>query len=253
MLVIDNVRSWTKTFAQDLGALGTSSLDTPIIGNWCYVGLVGAANHIMEVYIQLGTLNNWADDAESRMSRILSWDTIKANILWWWPWLDNMGEVVRGWGSQIWPWLNTIDDKIRSTVLGAWTWLNTIDDRIRNTVITHWYFLNNMGGVVRGWASQIWPWLNTIDDKIKNTALGTWTWLNTIDDKIISTAKSRWAWLDTIDDRIRDIAWNHVASRLGAWMLDWLLLNLTVWAKVGYRILDKIWDMEWDETNKEAK
>ena len=130
-------------------------------------------------------------------------------------------------------------DTIKGWILGTWEWIeNPIDD------------------LWDGFRAKIlgnWSWLNIAPQYIIDRVTATWSWVNTIDDKIRDVVKVQYSWLDTIDDKIRDVAWNHVAAKLGDWLLDWLLLNLTVWARIGYRVLDKIWNMEWDDGKKEVK
>ena len=185
MQAFDDLKSWTKDTGLKFLDLAQSSLDTPVIGNWCYSRLTDVYVYIMNLYIAEIEVGRWLDSASSSLAQILSWDSIRANIT------------------------------------GTWSWINTIDDRIWSTA----------GSRIRA----------------------TWSWIDAIDDRIRSTALAQWSWLDTIDDKIRDVAWNHVVSKLGAWLLDWLLLNLTIWGRIGYLVLDKIWNMEWDDARKEVK
>ena len=229
MLAWDNVKYYTRQLAFSFQALAASSKDTPLIGNWCYTEFSYAYAYLMYAYAAEATVGYWLDNAESRLAGILSWATIQANI------------------TSTWSWLNTIDDKIwwraRTMAVTYWSWLDTIDDKIRGTAY--------------GLVTTYWPWLSTAPDSIwgwiQPRITGTWSWLNTIDDRIVNTVLTRWTWLNTIDDKIRTVAWDHVAPRLGDWLLAWLLLNLTVWGRIGYRILDQVWNMEWDDTKKEVK
>ena len=207
MVIIDTARDWVKEVALECNGLAGSALDTPLIGNWCYVALNTMYADLMHLYFALTKLSTWADGVETRLGQILSWSTIAANIR------------------------------------GTWTFLDSIDDRIRSTAGT--------------WIRGTWSWIDTIDDRIWSTASAnirsTWSFLDTIEDKIRTSVRAEWAFLDSIDDRIKDVAWNHVAAKMGDWLLAWILANLTLGARIGYRVLDAIWNMEWDDQNKEAK
>ena len=229
MVIIDDARNWVKEVALECNGLAGSALDTPLIGNWCYVALNTMYADLMHLYIGLTNLSRWADGVETRLGQILSWSTIAANI--------------RG----TWTFLDSIDDRIRSTagtwIRGTWSWIDTIDDRIWSTASSR--------------IRSAWSWIDTIDDRIWSTASAnirsTWSFLDTIEDKIRTSVRAEWAFLDSIDDRIKDVAWNHVAAKMGDWLLAWILANLTLGARIGYRVLDAIWNMEWDDQNKEAK
>ena len=112
-------------------------------------------------------------------------------------------------------------DSIRLNILGAWTWLDTIDDKIRDVAIDK--------------ARSIWTWLDSIDDKIRDVALA----------KIRST----WSWIDTIDDKIRDVAWDYISERL--W--DFFEFAAPKVARTAYRVLSFVWNLEWDDEEKEVK
>ena len=132
---------------------------------------------------------------------------------------------------------------IKSYILGAWSWLDDpiegLWDGFRNKILGAWSWLSDIWGTVRGIASAYWPWLNDpiggLWGGFRAQILGTWTWLN------------------TIDDRIRDIAWSHIAPKLGDWFWSFIVLNVTLVSKIGYRVLSTLWNMEWDDANKEAK
>jgi hypothetical protein len=141
-------------------------------------------------------------------------------------WLDDAQSRL----AQILSW-----DSIRDSIKTQWTWLNTIDDKIRAVV------------------STIWPWLNLGSAAIIGWVAERWTWLNTIDDKIVDTVTARWTWFNTIDDKIKDVSWNHIRPQLADWFWSFIVLEVTLVSKIGYRVLSTLWNMEWDDTNKEAK
>ena len=112
-------------------------------------------------------------------------------------------------------------DQIRSYITSAWTWLDTIDDKIRDVAIAR--------------VRAIWTWLDTIDDKIRDVAIArvrdTWTWLDTIDDKIALEIRTR----------LEDTLWQLLED------------SVRMVSRVAYRVLNALWNMEWDEENKEVK
>ena len=169
----------------------------------------------------------------------LLWDTIKSHILGAWSWLDDPIEGLwDGFRTKIlgrWSWLNNAPQYIIDRISATWGWLNTIDDKIREQVLSRWTWLDNAPQYIIDRISATWGWLNTIDDRIRDTVSSTWTTLN------------------TLDDRIRDIAWSHIAPKLGDWLWSFIVLEVTLVSKIGYRVLHSLWDMEWDDANKEAK
>jgi len=44
-----------------------------------------------------------------------------------------------------------------------------------------------------------------------------------------------------------------VQGQLSTWIWDALLAGATDIARVGYRVLDYIWNLEWDDDNKGVK
>ena len=132
---------------------------------------------------------------------------------------------------------------IKSYILGAWSWLDNIEDKIQDVALSRWFWLDDLPGWVWGWW---WPRFRA--ELTMATALGEVVW-----DLVYGQLKARWTWLDTIDDRIRDLAWAHIAPKLGDWLWSFVVLEVTFVSKIGYRVLRSLWDMEWDDENKEAK
>jgi hypothetical protein len=225
----DTLESWTKETALTFSDLAGRALDVPLIGNWGYVGFSYLYSYTMHIYTQQLYVGRWIDDVNTRLAGILSWSTIQANILGTWAWLNTIDDKIwtRAQAAALWRWwwlddpINLMWEGFRTKILGAWSWLNTIDDRIWSTA----------GSRIRE----------------------TWSWIDGIDDRIWSTALARWAWLNTIDDRIRDIAWSHIAPKLGDWFWSFIVLEVTMVSKIGYRILSTLWNMEWDDARKEVK
>jgi len=157
------------------------------------------------------------------------WGTIKSYILGSWSWLDDPF-------TYLW-------DRIKAAVLSSWTWLDTIHDEI-------WWWSYAM-------VRTYYPWLGDpftyLWDRIKAGVLSGWPYLNTIDDRIRDTVSSTWTNLNTLDDRIKDLAWSHIAPKLGDWFWSFIVLEVTLVSKIGYRVLSTLWNMEWDDANKEAK
>ena len=220
-------RLWTlkKTF----GKLAYDAQDIPLIGNWCFAGFLEISNAFLSAWLDFGYLRNTLDEWEGKIAGILSWDSIRDKITGTWSWVSDP--------------VNRLWDGYRDKIAGTWSFLNTIDDRIWSTAYSR--------------ITGTWSWINTIDDRVRSTARGSWSFLDSIDDRIWNTAGSRiratWSWIDNVDDRIRDVAWSHIAPRLGDWILSWIMLNLTIWAKIGYKVLDRVWNMEWDDDNKEVR
>jgi len=251
VLIWDGLTSLTRSTSEVLNRLGNESLRLLPIDNGVAPFLWDLSDALLDQWINMVYIGRWLDDAESRLAQILSWGSIRANI------------------EGTWSWLNTIDDKIwwraYNMTLAYWSWLNTAPDTIwgwmYDRIMGRWSWLNSAPGTIWGWMYSYitarWAWLNTIDDRIWSTAgsriRATWSWLDSIDDRIRDTVVSRWSWINTIDDKIRTVAWDYVLPKLGDWLLSWLMLNLTIWGRIGYRILDKVWNMEWDDTRKEVK
>jgi hypothetical protein len=195
-----------------------SWLDDPIEGLWD-----GFRTKILGAWSWLNTID----------------DKIVDRVRTWWPYLSYLDSQVISWIQSRWPWLlDPIEefwDGFRAKILGAWSWLNTLDDKIVDRVKT--------------W----WPYMSYLDSQVISWIQGRWTWLNTIDDRIRDTVKTEWSWVNTIDDRIRDLAWSHIAPKLGDWFWSFVVLEVTLMSKIGYRVLSTLWGMEWDDANKEAK
>jgi hypothetical protein len=235
MDALDSLSSIFWDIGDAFGYLGDTAGKIPLIGGWGQMKFYqisdwmhGAAGHIK-------TTSSWSDLVSAALNDILPWDTIRGYILGTWTWLNTIDDKIVDRARSVWTWLDTIDDKITARARSVWTWLDTIDDKIVSRV------------------RSTWTWLDSIDDRILARARSTWTWLDTIDDRILARARSTWTWLDSIDDRIRDVAWNHVRDQLSTWIWDFLEARALDIARVGYRVLKAIWDMEWDDDNKEVK
>ena len=142
---------------------------------------------------------------------------------------------------------------IKGYILGAWDWLDTIDDKIADRISAIYPWLALGSAAITDWVLARWTWLNTIDDRIANRVASIYPWLQLGSAAITDWVLARWTWLDNIDDRIRDIAWSHIAPKLGDWFWSFVVLEVTMVVKIGYRVLHTIWDLEWDDNNKEVK
>jgi len=105
------------------------------------------------------------------------------------------------------------------------------------------------------------------------TARNTWLWdpITVLWDGIWGQVTAHNTWLKdpvsslwkTIWDKVTgDNSWlkdpgisitGFVKDRFGDWFWDVLELGATQLARVGYKVLDKIWNMTWDDENKEVK
>ena len=185
--VVQFVRDRVYTAKSTFGELAYSAQDTPIIGNWGYVGLMKVSNAFFDAWMDLGQLRDTLANWEQYIDNLPSWVWS-----WWWPRFKAELTMATALGEVVW---NLVYDQIKA----RWTWLNTIDDKIRDVV------------------------------------------------------RAELGFIGSIDDRIKDVAWNHILPKLGDWLMDWLIINVTFMAKMGYRVLDAIWNMEWDDDNKEVK
>ncbi|MCX6072020.1 MAG: hypothetical protein NTU91_14380 [Chloroflexi bacterium] len=235
MVIWDAITGYTRRLSEDLQWLGNESIRTPIIGNWCADKLFDVSVYLLDSWIQMVYIGRWIDDAEFRLTSILSWDTIRGYILGSWSWLNDIWGTVTNITKSYWPWLDDPWGTVRTIATSYWSWLNTIDDKIFQRV------------------RSVWPWIDDVYGAINHQVLSSWSFLNTIDDRIRQTVTARWTWLNTIDDRIRDIAWSHIAPKLGDWFWSFVVLEVTQVSKIGYRVFSTLWNMEWDDKNKEAK
>ena len=195
---------------------------------------------------------SWLDDPIEGL-----WDGFRDKILGAWSWINTIDDKIMGRVDSVYPWLGIGSQAILGWVMAEWTWLNTIDDRIWSTAYSRitgaWSWINTIDDKIMSRIDGVYPWLGLGSQAILGWVMDKWTWLNTIDDRIRDTVSSRWTWLNTIDDRIKDIAWSHIAPKLGDWCWSFIVLEVTLVSKIGYRVLSTLWNMEWDDANKEAK
>jgi hypothetical protein len=235
MDAIDSIAQICWDVGDAFGYLGDTSGKIPLIGGWGQLKFYSISDSCYAAANHINTTSSWSDLVNSALNDILPWDTIRSYILGAWTWLDTIDDKIVDRARSTWTWLDTIDDTILARARSTWTWLDSIDDRIRDRI------------------NATYPWLGLGSRAIIDWVAGRWTWLDSIDDKIVDRARSTWTWIDTIDDRIRDISWNHVQGQLSTWIWDFLEARALDIARVGYRVLKAIWDMEWDDDNKEVK
>jgi hypothetical protein len=257
MVIWDVITAYTRRLSEDLSWLGNTAIGTPLIGNWCSDKLFDVSDYLLDSWIQMVYIGHWIDNAEFRLTSILSWDAIRGYILSSWSWLNTIDDKIAARVSAIWPWLNLGSAAIINWVTARWTWLDDIDGRIWSTAYARitgsWSWLNDIWGTVRNITRAYWPWLDDPWGTVRTIATSYWNWLDTIDDRIQSTVTARWSWLNTIDDKIKHVAWVHIRPQLGDWFWSFVVLEVTLVSKIGYRVISTLWNMQWDDTNKEAR
>jgi hypothetical protein len=253
VLLWDVLTSATRKLSDDLMWLGNEALRTPVIGNWCAQWLWDRAISLSDTYIDMVYFGYWLDDAQSRLAQILSWDQTRANIMSAWTWINTIDDKIAVRVAGIYPWLQLGSAAITDWVLAKWSYLNTIDDKIANRIASIYPWLQSGSAAITDWVLARWAWLNTIDDKIAARVASIYPWLQSGSAAITDWVLARWSYLNNIDDKIRDVAWTNIAPKLGDWFWSFMVLNVTLVSKIGYRVLSTLWNMEWDDTNNEAK
>ena len=225
--------TWVRSRFADAGRffheLADSSVDTPVIGNWCAVRFYDVAYRFYRVSIELIDVEEWVDDTRSRVLNFLTWDQIKTNVRGEWSWIPD--PVANLWGG------------FRERILGDWSWIPdpvaNLWGGFRDRILADWSWIPDpVANLWGGFYDRILENLPWASDPV-NALWGGYY------DRIVET----WGWLNTIDDKIREIAWGYVQDHILGFLVD----RAADLAGVGYRVLSYVWNLEWDDEEKEAK
>lgn len=186
----------------------------PIIRNWIGTSLYDAATYCYRLGIGMAALDQCVDDVIHELTSI---------------------------SDRIWDRVTSHPDYFIDLV---WNWVTDNADRFyaftETWVHNHWDWFIDL----------VWNW---ITDNVDRFYAFTSDWVTSnawrFYDYTRDAARSTWFWLDNIEDKIRDVGWDFTRERL----FDFLEFSVTSAARVGYRILNTLWNMEWDDENKEVK